>query len=372
MTEVGTASTPVGVLPLQWPLVGRERELQEFAAALDDPWAHGVVVHGAAGTGKTRLADECLAHAAEHKRVVGRATATEGMRQVPLGLLAHLLPAMLKDPNADLAGVFGEVTRALREIGGSGPAVIFIDDLHHVDSTSAALLAQVVDQGLMFLVGTVRTGEVVPPPLASLWERARVRRIDLGDLSREAVDALLTAVLGGPVSARTTARIMSVSGGNALFVRELVLSALAMGRLVERRGVWGGRGDFAPTARLTELVEARLAAVGTEERDALHALAVWEPAGLAMLEAMVGAAALAALDRAGLLTVRPDGRRQQVSLSHPLYGEVVRATLPPLERRRLLLDHADRIDAYGARRRGDPVRLATARLDAVGRADPEL
>ena len=31
------------------------------------------------------------------------------------------------------------------------------------------------------------------------------------------------------------------------------------------------------------------------------------------------------LDRSGLLAVRTDGRRQQVTLAHPLYGEILRA-----------------------------------------------
>ena len=87
---------------------------------------------------------------------------------------------------------------------------------------------------------------------------------------------------------------------------------------------------------------------------------MWEPTGLAILEAAVGRDALEALDRWGLLTVRADGRRQQVSLSHPLYGEILRATMPGLTRRRLLLDLADRIEAHGARRREDAIRVAAA------------
>ncbi len=78
------------------------------------------------------------------------------------------------------------------------------------------------------------------------------------------------------------------------------------------------------------------------------------------------------LDRSGLLTVRVEGRRQHVTLAHPLYGEILRARMPALTRRRLLLEHADRIDAHGARRREDPIRVATARLDASGTADPRL
>ncbi len=61
-----------------------------------------------------------------------------------------------------------------------------------------------------------------------------------------------------------------------------------------------------------------------------------------------------------------------MTLSHPLYGEIVRARMPVLTRRRLLLEHADHIDAYGGRRREDPIRVATARLEATGTADVAL
>jgi hypothetical protein len=55
-----------------------------------------------------------------------------------------------------------------------------------------------------------------------------------------------------------------------------------------------------------------------------------------------------------------------------LYGEIIRDRMPALTRRRLLLERAGRIDGYGARRREDPIRVATARLEASGSADPAL
>ena len=61
-----------------------------------------------------------------------------------------------------------------------------------------------------------------------------------------------------------------------------------------------------------------------------------------------------------------------MSLAHPLYGEIIRARMPALTRRRLLLERVERIDGYGARRREDPIRVATARLEATGSADPQL
>ena len=101
-------------------------------------------------------------------------------------------------------------------------------------------------------------------------------------------------------------------------------------------------------------------------------LAVWEPIGIAALEEMTGPEQLELLDRAGLLSIRVDGRRQRVSLAHPLYGEVLRARMPALTRRRLLIELADRLETIGGRRREDATRVAAARLQALGSADPEL
>ncbi len=137
-------------------------------------------------------------------------------------------------------------------------------------------------------------------------------------------------------------------------------------------GVWRLTGPLASTAALAELVEANLRNVDPAARPVLELLALVGAAGLTGLAAMASADTLESLERAGLVLLRTDRRRQQVSLAHPLYGEVLRDRLPRLTRRRILLEHADRIEAFGARRRGDPLRIATWRLDALGTADPEL
>ena len=125
------------------------------------------------------------------------------------------------------------------------------------------------------------------------------------------------------------------------------------------------------TQRLHELIAARLSGVGDEASEALDVLSIWEPAGLSTLEAEVGRDQLELLDRRGLLEVRTERRRELVRFAHPLYGEIVRSDAGAGRRRRLLLEHADRIEAH-ARCREDPVRIATSRLDAAGSADLEL
>ncbi|HXO51206.1 MAG TPA: hypothetical protein VN888_09280, partial [Mycobacterium sp.] len=49
---------------LSWPLIGRSDELVLIKGALSDPDSAGIVVGGAAGVGKSRIAREALAAAA--------------------------------------------------------------------------------------------------------------------------------------------------------------------------------------------------------------------------------------------------------------------------------------------------------------------
>ena len=359
-------------MPLQWPLVGRHEELDLFAATLADPRAHGFVIHGAAGVGKTRLADQCLAVADSRGRFVARATASEGSRSIPLGALAHLLPAGIGDERHDLVTVMSEVRPVLQAQAENGPLVLFIDDLQLLDTTSATFVGQLVDADLLFLLATVRADASLPIGLDALWHRARVRRVDLDDLDRAGVDTLLGMVLEGPVEASTVTEIWTASRGNALFVREIVLGAIEGGHLVNQHGVWRLVGSLVTTQRLQELVASRLGAMEPAATAALERLAVWEPTGLWKLEDAIGDDSLELLDRAGLLTVRADGRRQIVTLANPLYGDIIRARLPALIRRRLLFEHAECIDALGARRREDTVRSAIARLESSGSADAQL
>ena len=189
-------------MPLQWPLVGRHEELELFVATLADPRAHGFVIHGPPGVGKTRLADQCLATADGRGRNVARATATEGSRSIPLGALAHLLPAGIGDERGDLVTVMSEVRPVLLAQAANGPLVLFVDDLHLMDATSATFVGAAGRRRprVPRRHGSVRA-PLLAPGLDALWHRARVRRIDLEDLDRAAVDTLLHLVLRGPVEA---------------------------------------------------------------------------------------------------------------------------------------------------------------------------
>jgi DNA-binding CsgD family transcriptional regulator len=303
--------------------------------------------------------------------VVGRVTANAAAATVPLGALVPLLPPSAGG-RSDPVALFDRVAAAFRERAGGDRFVLLVDDLHLLDATSRVLLGQLLDAGVVFLLGTLRDGVPMSADVAAWWHSERMARIDLADLSADGVDGLLHLALGGPVTAATIEQVWTASRGNPLFVRELVLGARAAGSLIEESGVWRLIGPLHGTTRLSELVRSRLGGAGPGAWPALELLALAEPVGLAELEALVGADNVESLERAGLVEVRVDRRRQLVSLAHPLYGEVLRLGTATLTRRRLLLGHVAWIEQKGARRREDPLRVASWRLEATGTADPKM
>ena len=364
----------------RWPLVGRRDELDTFVAALSDPGCEGLCVYGASGVGKTRLADECAALAEELGRQVFRTTADRSNEFVPLGAVTQLLPASVlrevgaADINEGLvrARLLDAARRALAGTAGTGPAVLVVDDAHRLDTASLALVDRLLLDRSAFGIATVVTGEVTPEVVTRWWRDERLVRVDLADLDPIGVDTLLHVVLEGALDADASAQLWRACRGNVLALRELVLGALGRGVLVRDDGVWRLTGSLGATPRLRELVEARIGRLDQTARGALELLSLCQPVGLGQLEARFGLATLESLEAGGLITVSIDGRRTAVRLAHPIHGEVLRAGLPLLAVRSALLAQAEAIEAWGSRRREDPMRVATWRLEATGRADPEL
>jgi DNA-binding CsgD family transcriptional regulator len=78
------------------------------------------------------------------------------------------------------------------------------------------------------------------------------------------------------------------------------------------------------------------------------------------------------LEERGLIVTAYDGRRLEATLGHTLYGDVILARIPALRAEAVLKSLANRVQAVGARRREDPLRFATWRLQVGGDMPPEL
>ena len=80
-----------------WPLVGRVEELRFVAAALRSRTSRGgVVLAGAAGVGKTRLAREALRRAARQGSQTRWAYGTASARSTPFGAFEGLLGGLVR------------------------------------------------------------------------------------------------------------------------------------------------------------------------------------------------------------------------------------------------------------------------------------
>ena len=75
----------------QWPIVGRGPELAAFERVLSSREDAGLVIHGRAGVGKSRLAEECRQLAAAAGYPTERVAGSQSTALVPMGAVAGLL-----------------------------------------------------------------------------------------------------------------------------------------------------------------------------------------------------------------------------------------------------------------------------------------
>lgn len=358
----------------RWPLTSRGRELSEFAAVWAAlPACRCVVVCGPEGVGKTRLAEEFAAHAALRGPSPGRATASAAAAAVPLGAIAHLIPPAV-DMSDPVRG-FAQAAEAFAATGRGRPATLLLDDLHLLDAASGMLLRQLLDAGALRLIATMRTDRPANDAVRALVSGDGAHRIDLGAFTPGQTESVLWAALDGPVARGTVHELCTGSGGNALYLRELVLGALHDGTLGWDGELWRLAAQAAPagTPRLAELIQARLSGLDPAALAVLELLAVCAPVSLADAAAVAGDPAVPlALERGGLIRITVERRRTGVLPAHPLYADVLRSRMPVLRRRELLRSQAARLEATGARRRDDALRIAACRLGATGTADPAL
>ena len=351
-----------------WPLVGRSDELARLTGAVEAQ--QGAVITGPAGVGKTTLATAALQLAEERGMALARTTATRASRGLPFGAFASLLPPDAADDRL-ARGEHGDLLRryvqAVVDGAGGRPLVVFVDDAHHLDAGSATLVHQLALTRAATVVATVRSGEAVPDAVVALWKDGPAERIEVDVLDGQAIDELLARVLGGPVEPTSRRQLADHCQGNPLFLRELVTGALETGALVEEVvGIWRLRGALQPTSRLVELVALRLGDLTDPERTVLELLTLGEPLDQATLARLTDPAAVETLERRGLITSRVDGRRVQVWLAHPVYGDVVSVGISALRQRDLARARAEVVEATGARRREDTLLVASWRLVGGG------
>lgn len=235
-----------------WTLHGRNSELQLIAERIPGAEPRSVV------------------------RVTRWAVGTSAAAAIPLGAVAHSLPAL-----GTSSGPLTLLQRsgvAIADQAESHWLVLSIDDAHLLDELSVTLMHQLVLTRVACLLLTVRTGKPDPDPVVTLCKSGVAGRLELRQLHRAKMDRLVTGVLDGVVDGRTIEGLWRATRGNVLFLREMVEEGRETSRLRMREGVRYWEGLMEPRPRLHEVVQAQLGGLGADERTALKLLVTGEPA----------------------------------------------------------------------------------------------
>jgi tetratricopeptide (TPR) repeat protein/energy-coupling factor transporter ATP-binding protein EcfA2 len=426
-------------------LVGRESELASIRAIwrrtmeLGEPEA--VLVVGPAGIGKSRL---CLDLQAELCRESATLLQARPPRQnsPPYGLLSQVLTRAARIPvgqdeetrrrrlvrfldqqlgnegNEEAASFIGEcigvpfpespalrVARAepqvmrervtgaigdlLRATGARGPVVLHLDDVHHADRESLALLEQLMErleQTPLFVLAAARPE--VEQRFPGLFSAVEATRITLRPLGRRALRRLLTALWGAAFSRDLDQLVLTWSEGNPYFAEELASWLVARGA-VERTGV-GWELVERPTslqlpAGIQGAIQGRLDHLSPELKELLKAAAIvgevfWEDACEVMGHADAGPK-LRRLEHEGFVAVRPDSQiagTREWAFRHALLHQVATQMLPKERRRPLHLSIARWLEDRGEtdstllsfhyEQGGDPQRAALHHGKAAAKA----
>ena len=153
------------------------------------------------------------------------------------------------------------IVGALAHESERAPLVLGADDAHLLDDPSASLVHQLATTGTASVVVTVRSGRPPPDSIVALWKDGPAPLIVLQALSRQEAESLVTSVLDGPIEGTAFHRLWELSGGNALFLRELVRHGIESGGLRRERGLWRWPGGFEPGDRLQDIVAVYIGAL---------------------------------------------------------------------------------------------------------------
>lgn len=314
-----------------WPLIGRRAELSAIIHRLrQTARPSGAVLAGVAGVGKTRLAREALSDTKLQGCRTHWIVAAESSRHLPLGAFALTVGDVGRDPLQVLQRAAGALLA-----GPDRQTVIVVDDAHLLDDTSACLVQQMVTQHRATVLLTLRSGEPAPDAIASLWKDGYLDRIEIQQLTLEATTELLTVVLGGTIDPSSAERLHELSGGNALYLRQIVAGELAAAHFIRAGNEWRWQGRLALSAALKDLLTGKMSEWSNEVCELIDTLALGGPLAPATIAQLVPSNVVEEAEALGLVRWGDEVGRPQVRLEHPLYGEVRMTRLGDARARRL-------------------------------------
>src|SRR4051812_45943822 len=326
-SSIGSTSVRLPVAlstPSSLTFAGREDAWQTLESAWADAargFAQAVLLAGEPGIGKTRLCAELARVVADDLGIVvyGGCDAdvdlpyrpvadalSQLVRQIDRDVvdehlaerghaLASLVDAIdeqaekhIGEPAKEREQLFDAVVDLFRRASARTPVLLVLDDLHWADGSSLRLLTHVVRHraGMhLLVVATYRDTDVdrshpLSSALADLRRDLEIPRISLDGLDADAIAHALTAT-GGHVAdggGGFAARLHADTGGNPLFVGEIMRHLVESGVIFQADGHWtaddAGLDRIGVPEGVRDVFGRRLSALPPEVSDVLRVAAV--------------------------------------------------------------------------------------------------
>src|SRR5215472_12789504 len=300
------ASPQPQISQANYPLVGRSKELSILNEAYAGIQSDGrvVILEGEAGIGKTRLAEEFMAHTRARGATILAARCYEGETNLAYGpvvsglhaaiaqkldarwlesiaeswlseaarLLPELVtmrPGLAPAPPLDSPGAQSRFFEGLRQVllaicSGTSPGIIFFDDVHWADSTSLDLLSYLVrrlhDQPLCMVITWrslhVSSDQRLHHLLVEAQRSGKAAIVSLSRLNRATVQELVRSVAASntAISKGLAERLYQETEGLPFFLVEY-LTALT------KEIPSAGDSDWSLPGGVRDLLQSRLVAV---------------------------------------------------------------------------------------------------------------
>jgi DNA-binding CsgD family transcriptional regulator len=294
-------SSSAAVRPASRELIGRRGELGTLAKALSDCGGGRlrlVLLSGPAGMGKSALVRRFTETATRAGAQVLIAECAREDSSRPFGPLLHTADdafaealQVRDDERRSLLGVterhraFAAIADGLRAMTRMRPVVLFLEDVQWSDEETLNLipyLSRRASDAALLVVATFRNEDVESGILSRAVTEVRRRdaiEIDLPPLTLNQVGLLMSSAFGsnGRPDGELRSFVADHSGGNPLFVEELVRGLVERRLLIDSEGIWRSARPLAETLLPTSVgegVRARVAQMPAETNRILSTAAV--------------------------------------------------------------------------------------------------
>ncbi len=382
--------------------IGKSRLLREFAAvaSAERPdlrtlrgrcpavgqgityWALAEIVRSACGIA---LDDD---PASGEQKLTARVGANLAAAGAPTGDTASIVHALattagiaMADNPLDRArplAVSKELTRAwprfVSALAAPRPLVLVIEDLHWASPQLVEMLDLIVGRsvGPILVLGTARPEFAEAHP-SLVSGRDDVSLIPLRPLNASASRSLIDGLLASGLPGDLEGGILDTADGNPLFIEEIVARLIEQGSLVRDGLTWRATADARVEAlpdTITGILAARIDTLSAEAKRTLQEAAVigrifWEAPLAEILDADAVSAALADLERRGLVSLRHTSSlagEAEYAFKHSLIRDVAYAGLPRARRATGPCGHRR---LAGQSRHGQPGRAVRAHRRAL-------